>query len=358
MKVDPALSAKKGDFRNIEYQTPPKEEEDKGLQRIGKKQTPEQRAGMHTSPQFISRVGLSRKGTSTKLATLVTDFNYYTIGQGLSEVLGRSSAAKDVYESGEASDTGIKAGLDDILDGTMELEYVKREAAFVGLIDKVDDPSLMKEFVDLQEIQWLILTNPNKYPALALNIEAYLAKDSGMNKLSKDIQNSQKRVADLGLAQAKVKGEKFFDLAEVQDSMFGLRNSRVTRVQTEVGFKPDSLVVKWNKIFKLETPMRFRDLLKDLYKTSWGVISGKPIIADLKTDSQKYKAAVQFATELLNSTDMNKTHAATTKAIDKTIERLKKIEKPSVQEAYDLAEYQQYALLQPLALEIAKGEGK
>ena len=340
----------------VELFNPALVEQDLSKETYQTQQGGKQTAGAAVSPAFISKIGISRKSTAGPLQSFITFDVRDTIGELLNRISNRYGAISNLVESGTSADTGIIDGIEDIANGAVELAAVSQAATEAGIIPDLTEANLGTELKAMQKLASDIFAGSNKTDAYANAVEAYLVADPEMTQLNELIQRLQKDVNYLDLAQAKrkVDTKDVFDLLEIQDKIFGLKDIQNAKVQI------DSLKTTkaWDKIFSLETPMRFRDLIKDLAKTASGVISGKPVIAELKTDSAIYQAATIFALDYMNTTYPKVTAGKVLSAINNKIEELQSIKKRTVEEDYILAKYRQYLRLQPFALEIISGEGK
>ncbi len=317
------------------------------------------KAGAAVSPAFISRIGISRKSTAGPLQEFVTFDVRDTIGELLNRISNRYGGMSNLIESGTASDTGTVDGIEDIANGVVELANVTETATEAGIIPDVSEANIGTELKAMRKLALDISSGSKKTGAYADSVESYFKKDPEMTQLNELIQRLEQDVKFLDLAQAKYKvDQKIFNLLEIQDEIFGIKDMRNTKVQIDVGLGKDSLQNKWNEIFGLETPMRFRDLIKDLVKTGTGVVKGKPVVAELKTESQKYQLAMIFALDYLNTENPKETAQKVLESIGSTITKLGAMKKRSVELDYVLAKYRQYASIQDKALDIILGRNE
>jgi hypothetical protein len=146
----------------------------------------------------------------------------------------------------------------------------------------------------------------------------------------------------------------------VQDAIFGERDMRNVRVQIEIGLKEDGLLKVWNKIFGLETPERFRDIMKDLGNTWKDIINKNPEGINIrKQESARYQLATIFALDVMNAPENMRQERAEmiSAAIDAQITKLEAVEKRNVAQDNKLTTYKAYAEVQPLVSNIVNRQG-
>jgi hypothetical protein len=186
-----------------------------------------------------------------------------------------------------------------------------------------------------------------------------------MEQLSEDIASMQNTVKTYFQTKTQITNpESGYNLLRIQDQIYSTKDMREAYVQIMVGAK-DQLQSKWDKIFGLDNPMRFRDILKELYQQGLGLVTGHLKISELKTEKQRYELAMIFAIDLMNhpvsEAGLRKSraevHTETVAAIDEMIAKLEALEKRTVERDWRLAMLKQYKSVQQLALEIATGQG-
>lgn len=302
-------------------------------------------AGAAISPKNILRVGMSSKAKETRNMGPMPGFKtrdvQHEIGRILNEVTARMDQRGALFESEDVADQTIVEGIE-------ELVTLQRAAVEAGVITEPAGPLTKEQRIEdletlataahrISELDFNAKITDNALFKFVDSLMKYVQTDPGLIHIQRQLDKTQ-QLGPLSQAKTKIDPEQAYSLLKIQDRIFGERDLRNTKVQVD----SLELMQKWNDIFGLETPIRFRDLMKDLAKTMTGIVTGKPILAELKTDRQRYEMAMIFALNHMNTAEPGKTADKVLKEIGDLINKLQNVGKRTVEQDYRLGKLLQY----------------